>query len=149
MRRLAITLALLALAGCGDDEGGDAPRATTTPTPPGDGLACTEIGCNDIAQVEFAEAPSGRVEVRMCVEDRCQTSVSRGQPPVALGIPLPASEDDSVRVSVTVRRNGRTLARAAERIPVTTTRPNGPDCPPVCRIANARLDVASGTLAPV
>jgi hypothetical protein len=147
MRRLATTLALLALAGCGGDDGGDAPRATATP--PGDGLACTEIGCNDIAQVEFAEAPSGRVVVRMCVEDRCQRSVSRGQPPVALGIPLPQSTGESVRVSVTVRRNGRTVARAAEQIPMTTTRPNGPDCPPVCRVANARLDVALGTLVPV
>jgi hypothetical protein len=149
MRTLATTLALLALAGCGDDGGGDVPRATVTPTPPADGLACTEIGCNDIAQVEFARAPRGRVEVRMCVEDQCQTSVSRGRPPVALGIPLPESPADRVRVTVTMRRNGRTVARAEEQIPVRTTRPNGPDCPPVCRVANARLDVALGTLEPV
>jgi hypothetical protein len=92
--------ALLALAGCGDDGGGDAPRATVTPTPPADGLACTEIGCSNTAQVEFARAPRGRVEVRMCVEDRCQTSVSRGRAPVALGIPLPESHGDRVRVTL-------------------------------------------------
>jgi hypothetical protein len=142
-----LAAALLALAGCGDD-GADAPRATATPTPPADGLACTEIGCNDIAQVEFVRAPRGRVQVRMCVEGRCQTSVSRGRAPEALGIPLPVSTGDRVRVTVTMRRNGRTVARVDERIPVRTVRPNGPDCPPVCRIANARLDVATGTLVP-
>lgn len=47
----------------------------------------------------------------MCVEDRCQTAVSRGRPPVALGIPLPESAGDRARVSVTMRRNGRTVAR--------------------------------------
>jgi hypothetical protein len=147
VRRPAITLALLALAGCGDD--GEAPRATATATPPSGGLACTEIGCSNVAQVEFEGAPRGRVEVRMCVEERCQTSVSRGQPPVALGIPLPQSVGDSVRVTVTMRRNGRTVARVDEQIPVRTTRPNGPDCPPVCRQANARLDVATKTLVPI
>jgi hypothetical protein len=148
MRGLALTLALLAQAGCGGDGGGE-PRATATAAPPADGLACTEIGCSNVAQVEFANAPRGRVVVRMCVEDRCQRSVSRGQPPVALGIPLPDAAGDSVRVTVTMRRNGRTVARVAEQIPVETTRPNGPDCPPVCRIANARLDAALGTLVPV
>jgi hypothetical protein len=92
--------AMLALAGSGDDGGGDAPRATVTPTPPADGLACTEIGCSNTGQVEFAHAPRGRVEVRMCVEDRCQTSVSRGRAPVALGIPLPESHGDRVRVTL-------------------------------------------------
>ena len=149
MRRHAITLALFALAGCGDDGGGDAPRATATATPPAGGLACTEIGCSNVAQVEFEGAPRGRVEVRMCVEDRCQTSVSRGQPPVALGIPLPESVGDSVRVTVTMRRNGRTVARVDEQIPVRTTRPNGPDCPPVCRQASARFDVGTETLVPI
>ena len=85
----------------------------------------------------------------MCVEGRCQTSVSRGRAPVALGIPLSESPGDRVRVTLTMRRNGRTVARADEQIPVRTVRPNGPDCPPVCRIANARFDVALGTLEPV
>ena len=85
----------------------------------------------------------------MCVDDRCQRSASRGQPPVALGTSLPESGGDSVRVSVTMRRNGRTVARVVEQIPVETTRPNGPDCPTVCRLANARLDVETATLVPV
>ena len=144
-----LAAALLALAGCGGDGGGDAPRATATATAPADGLACTEIGCSNVAQVEFARAPRGRVEIRMCVEGRCQTSVSRGRAPVALGIPLPESPGDRVRVTLTMRRNGRTVARADEQIPVRTVRPNGPDCPPVCRMANARFDAALGTLEPV
>ena len=46
-------------------------------------------------------------------------------------------------------RRARYHASHPVQIPVRTTRPNGPDCPPVCRVANARLDVALGTLEPV
>jgi hypothetical protein len=36
----------------------------------------------------------------------------------------------------------------AERLPVETSRPNGPDCQTVCRVVNARLHMAQRALLP-
>ena len=55
---------------------------------------------------------------------------------------------EHARLVVEVRRRGRVISRGAAEVPVETWRPNGPDCPPVCRRAAARLDVDSGTLEP-
>lgn len=134
MRRLVIAVALLALAGCGqDDEGGAA-------EPPA--RACTEIGCFDSARVVLDGAPAG-ARVTLCVDGRCERARSGlGE----VGARLARDGGDVVRVTVTVRKGGRTIARASERLPVRTERPNGPGCPPVCRFVTARFDVPSGTL---
>ena len=57
MRRLGIVLALLALAGCGDDSAAEEPPRATPPAT----RACTEIGCNDLAEVRFTGLPRGRL----------------------------------------------------------------------------------------
>jgi hypothetical protein len=145
MRRLGIVLALLALAGCGDDGAADEPPPRETPPA---GLACTEIGCNDIADVKFDGLPRGRIWIRVCAGERCVLSRGDGGGLEGTGVPLPAGTGDTVRVSVTVRSRGRTLLRVAERLPVETSRPNGPDCPPVCRVVNARLHMAQRALLP-
>ena len=104
--RLGLVLVAAALAGCGDD---DAPPAAT---PPAD-RACTEIGCGPpSAVVQLRGLPAGRVTVRVCAEQQCET----------------------------LRGPGEELGD------VTSERPNGPDCPPVCRFARARFDVATGRL---
>ena len=143
MRRLGIVLALLALAGCGDDGAADEPPPRETPPA---GFACTEIGCNSLAEVRFAKLPRGRLWIRVCADERCQLSRSDGRGLVQTGVPLDEGTGDTVRVSVTIRRGGRTLLRVAERLPVTTSRPNGPDCPPVCKSVQARLDFAARAL---
>ena len=50
------------------------------------------------------------------------------------------------RVTMIVRKDGRVVARATERFTVKVSRPNGPDCPPVCRQVIARFDAATGSL---
>lgn len=137
MRRLAIALALLALAGCGDDGAAD------EPTP----RACTEIGCNDLAEVRFEELPRGRLWIRLCADGRCELIRGDGRGLVQASVRLAQGSGDTVRVSVTIRRRGRTLLRVAERLPVTTSRPNGPGCPPVCRSVRAQLDFEARALS--
>jgi hypothetical protein len=141
MRRLGIALALLALAGCGDDGAADE-------LPPA-ARACTEIGCNSLAEVRFVKMPRGRLWIRLCADERCELIRSDGRGLVRTGVPLAEGTGDTVRVSVTIRRHDRTRLRVAERLPVETSRPNGPDCPPVCRYAASRLDVATGRLEPL
>lgn len=143
MRRLGIVLAALVLTGCGDEGAADEPPPRETPPAT---RACTEIGCNDLAEVRFVRMPRGRLWIRLCADQRCELIRSDGRGLVRTGVPLAGGTGDTVRVSVTVRRRGRTLLRVAERLPVVTSQPNGPDCPPVCRSVAARFDFAARAL---
>ena len=137
MGRFAIALALLALSGCGDGAGGPAPEPT--------GRTCTEIGCVDSVDVQVKRMPRGG-RVRLCVDGRCQPA-QPGSPDLhSVAAPIERGSGDRVRVTVTVRRGGRTLARVAKTFAVRKDRPNGPGCPPVCRFVNASFDVPSRTL---
>jgi hypothetical protein len=141
VKRLAVTLALLALAGCGDEvpAGGPAPG-------PGPGQrACTEIGCNDSVSVDLDRLPRG-ARVTLCVDGRCQPAQDVSPQLYTAMAPLARGSGNRVRVTLTVRRGGRTLARVAKTFAVRKDRPNGPGCPPVCRFVNASFDVPSRTL---
>jgi hypothetical protein len=143
MRRSAIALVLLALSGCGGDGDGDA--AEPAPT----ARACTEIGCVDSVDVQLKRVPRG-ARVRLCVDGSCQPAKRAGSPRLySVNAPLERGSGDRVRVTVTVRTAGRTIARVAARFTVRTARPNGPGCPPVCRFVNASFDVPSRTLQEV
>jgi hypothetical protein len=135
MRARVALVALLALAGCDGDGGGGVDHA------------CTEIGCSpDSVQVEVQGVPNGNFEVALCVENRkCVRQRRSGEPLQLLGGSIPKGRND-VRVTMVVRKNGRVIARATRRFPVRVSRPNGPDCPPVCRQVNVRFDVPSNTL---
>ena len=137
MRRAIIALAVLATAGCGGDESGAEPA----PTP----RACTEIGCSDGVYVELSRVPRD-ARVTLCVNGRCRRARAAGPGRWQVDAPLGPAPGDAVSVAVTVRRGGRTIARAAERLAVRTVQPNGPGCPPVCRMVTARFDVPAATL---
>ncbi len=138
--RLASVLLVAALAGCGDG-GAD----SAVPDHP-----CTEIGCGpSSASVELTGMRAVPVTVKICAEQRCATLGSRGDQLTEVNVGLPENVGDSVRVVVEVRSGRRVLTKQAAVIPVETSRPNGPDCPPVCKFARARLDVAGGVLEPI
>jgi len=137
--RLATALVLLALAGCGDDDAGSG-----VPDHP-----CTEIGCGPpSAIVELSGMRAAPVAVKICAEQRCATLRSRGDQLTSVNVGLPDDAGESVRVVIEVRSGGRVLTKQAAVVPVKSSRPNGPDCPPVCKIARAHLDVAAGVLEP-
>ena len=138
MKRLAVALALLPLAGCGEVPGGG-PAPSPVPQ------ACTEIGCLDSVAVDLDRVPRG-ARVTLCVDGRCQPAQESSPQLDTVSAPLGRGSGDRVRVTGTVRRGGRTLARAAKTFAVRKDRPNGPGCPPVCRFVNARFDVSSRTL---
>jgi hypothetical protein len=135
--RLATALVLVALTGCGGDGAGSAAPDH----------ACTEIGCGPpSAIVDLSGMRAVPVAVTICAEQRCATVRSRGDQLNAVNVGIPEDAGDSVRVVVEVRSGRRVLTKRAAVVPVTSSRPNGPDCPPVCKFARARLDVGAGVL---
>jgi|SRR3712207_1589404 len=132
--RLAVLVALGLLAGCGGSE---------------ESSACTEIGCQPAsAQLQISGLPSTPSAVELCADDECTTVRGSRRRLGRVVVGLPESAEKEVRVRVTVRSGGRLIARDAALVPVEELRPNGPDCPPVCRFARSRLDLDTGELAP-
>ena len=112
---------LLALAGCAG------------------GPSCALVGCTSQLTVRL---PSGVTAGEACVGDVCTSRVVDG----ALLVPLGRrAEGDAVRVTVTLPGAPRPYEG---EVPVQRTRPNGPDCPPVCVNGEAEVDAASGRVLP-
>ena len=130
-QRVAVLLAVGAVAGCGGDEP----------------AACTEIGCLPAtAQVQLSGLPSTPAVVELCADDECRTVRGTRSRLGRITVALPESAGDRVRVRVSIRTRGRVVAEDEAFIPVEMMRPNGPDCPPVCRYARSRMDLAAGRL---
>ena len=108
---------LLALAGCGGE------------------VACPLIGCVSQLTVRL---PAGVTAGTACVQGVCTSAVVDG----ALLVPLGRmAEGDAARVTVTLP--GTTAPYEGE-VPLTRTRPNGPNCAPVCVNGEATVDVGAG-----
>jgi hypothetical protein len=136
--RLAVLVALaavaVAVAGCGDGGGGGTSD-------------CTEIGCLPAsAQIQLSSLPSTPAVVELCADDECRTVRGTRSRLGRVTVALPESAGEQVRIRVRVRSRGRVLAEDDALIPVESTRPNGPDCPPVCRYARSRMDLEMKTL---
>jgi hypothetical protein len=134
--RLAVLVALVAVAvaGCGDGGAGE-------------GADCTQIGCLPAsAQVQLSGLPSKSSVVELCAGDECRTVRGTRSRLGRVSVALPRSVGDRVEVRVLIRSRGRVLAEDTALIPVESTRPNGPDCPPVCRYARSRMDLETKRL---
>lgn len=132
--RLAVLVALLAVAGCGDAGGGE-------------GSDCTEIGCLPAsAQVQLSGLPATPAVVELCADDECTTVRGTRSRLSRVAVGLPRSAGDQVRIRVRIRSRGKVIAEDETSIPVDSIRPNGPDCPPICRFVRSRMDLATNRL---
>ena len=123
-----------------------------------DDLACTEIGCGDgvtvaVVSERFAD---GVYRLRVSsggLADDCQWTISSGRiasetcnaaygvgasypPPEAVAVSYPAVEGP---IRVVLSRDGSVVADRAVTPAYETVEPNGPDCPPVCRVARTEI----------
>ena len=111
--RLAL---LLALAGCAGERG------------------CPDLaGCVSQLTVRL---PAGTASASACVEGVCTSSVSDG----ALRVPLSRRAEGDTAV-VTVTLPGQATPYEGE-VTLRRSRPNGPNCPPVCVTGTGEVDVA-------
>ena len=99
------------------------------------GPDCTLIGCVSQLTVRL---PAGVTSGQACVAGVCTSEVVDG----ALLVPL-GRKDEGDSAEVTVILSGGEEMYEGE-IPLTRTRPNGPNCAPVCVNAEAVVDPASG-----
>ena len=113
---------LLALTGCGG------------------AAACPLIGCVSELTVQL---PAGATVGTACVAEVCATRVEDG----VLRVPL-GRRAEGETVAVTVTLPGRATAYVGE-VDVVRSRPNGPNCPPVCVTGSAAVDVARGSVVGV
>ena len=129
--RLAVLVALLAVAGCGDAGGGE-------------GSDCTEIGCLPAsAQIQLSGLPATPAVVEFCADDECTTVRGTRSRLSRVAVGLSRSAGDRVRVRVRIRSRGKVIAEDEASMPVDSIRPNGPDCPPICRFVRSRMDLAT------
>jgi hypothetical protein len=145
--RLAALVAALALAALVAaivvlaSNGGSDPDAGEPPP----GRACTLIACSSGVTVRLSQPPERASSARVCVAGKCGRPRPL-DPVAAVRAPLPeASRRAGARVNVVVELldgEGRLVERLAGRATVTRSRPNGPDCPPVC--FQAKLTLSSG-----
>jgi hypothetical protein len=103
------------------------------------GPTCTKIGCVSALTVQLpADVTTGEA----CVEGICTTTVENG----ALRVPLARRADgDTAQVTLTLGGNSTVLKG---EIPLTRSRPNGRNCPPVCVTGQAVVDLEAGRVLP-
>jgi hypothetical protein len=122
-----------------------------------DGRQCTEAGCFDGFRLEFApgfrapgdftfvlESPSGVISCAASIGSTLEQAP--GGDCVLEGdergiVQLTASNKHPVDVELVVSRDDEEIMRVPLELNYETNRPNGPNCPPSCREAAARVDV--------
>ena len=103
------------------------------------GPDCTLIGCVSQLTVRL---PAGVTAGQACVAGVCTSEVVDG----ALLVPLGRrAEGDTAEVTVLLSGRG---TRYEGEIPLTRTRPNGPNCAPECVNAEAVVDVEAAAVLP-
>lgn len=100
--------------------------------------ACTLIACDDVIRVDLVDVP----------ETFTITFRAEGEEPLVLDSTDPDFADDVVfipdvesdRITVEVEADGVEFTETFD-LEYETFRPNGPDCPPECRMATIEVDV--------
>jgi hypothetical protein len=112
----------------------------------GEGPICTDIGCTSGITVHLPALPSGPYEVEILVGGTGSGGLSYayecvGGPSCQQDVFFPELVLDRIIVRVTTPAGSR-LTEIANPMYVTA-RPNGPNCPPVCRQARVTADLPS------
>ena len=147
LRGIGFALAAAAFAaGCGggDSATDEAPRRQ----PPPQQQVCTEIGCADGVTVRIRGTGPEAKTARVCVEGSCMRWRLRERGLWQVPMARAAARSGAVRVSVSVHdASGARLASGRIRARVSSSRPNGPDCPPVRYSAGVAFDAERGRLS--
>ena len=130
-----------------------------------DGRACTLIGCLDsfsIRPTDPASLAPGAYEFQLVIDGRsitCSTGVpvtdavdaceNRGTGPLTVVLTPPDRIQDITvsgspsTVAITIVRDGQVVVSKIFKPSYRESQPNGPDCPPICRNAEAVLELPS------
>ena len=103
------------------------------------GPTCADDGCVSALTLRL---PAGVTTAEACVQGVCATQVADG----ALQVPL-ARRAEGGTAAVTLTLGGNATVLAGE-IPLTRSRPNGPNCPPVCVTGEAEVDLDGSRVVP-
>ena len=148
MNRYAYLIAgsLLAAACAPAADGEDSLRADTAADTTGPAaVACTLIGCEDQLVLRLAGAPTGPFRVELEAPGTADSSRRTFECPsgqTCTDIPFPGFMPS--RVTARIIAGGDTTVQ--ELTPVYRTEyPNGPQCPPGCRIARETVAVRGGS----
>lgn len=105
------------------------------PPAPGPIVTCTQIGCSDGLAVEI-DGFSEEVRIELAADGETRTLTCQPPGPCSHFVPDFMPE----QVTMTAVLAGREEERAFTP-EYRDERPNGPDCPPVCRQAKVRWDL--------
>jgi hypothetical protein len=138
VKRLLIAIAVC-LAGTG----------AVAPSLQADTPVCTLVGCESGIGIEVRKARDEVKSASLCVQDRCKRIVVKRNNRTYNGIKVECTEEITVRGVFTTRDlAGRKLDRYTAMIPMKTTQPNGPGCPPTCFQAGVRFNGAALVVVP-
>lgn len=140
-------LLVVFLADCGSESNQDA-SSPSNQANARDPVTCTEIGCSNGIAIDATRLPKDVAEFELCTGSRCIESGGRIGPSAHLEIQC-RKRPRTFRVSITAfSSEGEVVASGSRRVRLTPSRPNGPDCPPVCWSAGLRFSADTGALIP-
>ncbi|HEX2165519.1 MAG TPA: hypothetical protein VHM02_16375, partial [Thermoanaerobaculia bacterium] len=111
---------------------GDPSTAEPSPAPPPVATACTQIGCSDGLGVEL-DGFQEEVEIELTAGEETRTLSCLPPGPCHHFVPEFLPEEVTMTVFLLAGEEQRTFTPEYR-----DERPNGPDCPPVCRQARIR-----------
>lgn len=109
-----------------------AEAGTDAPAPPRGPVMCTQIGCSDGLNVEL-DGFTEEVELELAAGGETRTVTCQPPGPCHHFVPDFTPEEVTATVFLPDREEERTFTPEYRE-----ERPNGPDCPPVCRQARIR-----------
>jgi hypothetical protein len=99
---------------------------------------CTQIGCEDGLTVTLIGAPTGPFQLSAEVSGEIVGTVECPAGSSCGSMVIPGVSSDDVTLILT---QGEDVRRFDVRPTYTTIQPNGPSCPPVCRVGSVTIQL--------